>query len=200
MNGVLLLRALIDGERVARVFSKESSPFEIVRNVVPWIDASVFTFTGGAVVAAWLFLRYGRSVGIIALAFGSLGAGVLAMDGHDELSRLSSSYHIVREIEATQGPLDRTFPFYSVQMYDQTLPFYLKRPVTLVQYIDEFALGLDAEPWKGIPRVKDWKQLWIGLERGYAMMNPAHYERFTYEGLPMRVLARDPHRVIVSRQ
>lgn len=199
-GGALLLGVLVGGERIARSFSDDSSPFEIVRNMVPWIDASVFTFTAGAVAAAWLFRRYGRLAGIVALAFGSLGAGILAMDGQDELSRLSSSYHIVREIEATQGPLDRTFPFYSVQMYDQTLPFYLKRPVTLVQYIDEFALGLDAEPRKGIPRVKDWKQLWIGLERGYAMMNPANYERFTNEGLPMRVLARDPHRVIVSRQ
>ena len=85
-------------------------------------------------------------------------------------------------------------------MYDQTLPFYLRRPVTLVQYMDEFALGLAAEPDKGIPRIADWKQRWIALERGYAIMNPDHYDRFAREGLPMRMLARDPRRVIVSRQ
>ena len=51
-------------------------------------------------------------------------------------------------------------------MYDQALLFYLKRPITLVQYIDEFALGL----------------------------------QIAVAGLPMRVLARDPRRVIVSRQ
>ncbi len=85
-------------------------------------------------------------------------------------------------------------------MHDQTLPFYLKRPVTLVQYIDEFALGLATEPDKGIPRVENWKPRWVELERGYAMMSPANYEHFTAEGLPMRVLARDPRRVIVSRQ
>jgi hypothetical protein len=113
---------------------------------------------------------------------------------------LSSTYHIVREIEAAQGPLDRSLPFYSIQMHDQTLPFYLKRPVTLVQYTDEFALGLNAEPEKGIAQVEDWKPYWIALERGYALMNPANYDRFTAEGLPMRVLARDPRRVIVSRQ
>ena len=199
-GGALLLVALIGGERIARAFAKESSPFEIVRNYVPWMQASVFSFTTGAIAAAWLFRRYARATGIVALAFGSLIAGILAMDGHDELSRLSSSYHIVREIEATQGPLDPRVPFYSIQMYDQTLPFYLKRPVTLVHYINEFALGLDVEPQKGIAQVEDWKLRWIGLERGYAMMNPDKYERFTKEGLPMRLLARDPHRVIVSRQ
>ena len=35
-------------------------------------------------------------------------------------------------------------------MYDQTLPFYLGRTTTLVDYRDELGLGLDAEPEKGI--------------------------------------------------
>ena len=199
-GGVLLLVVLVGGGRIAHMFSKESSPFEIVRNVVPWIGASIFVFTAGAMVAAWSFRRHVRSAGIVTLALGSLGAGILALGGYDELSRLSSSYYLVREIEARQGPFDRTLPFYSVQMYDQTLPFYLKRPVTLVQYIDEFALGLDAEPDKGIQRVEDWKKRWVALEQGYAILSSSNYEQIAAEGLPMRILARDPRRVIVSRR
>ena len=196
----LLLIVIIGGERIASEFSKDSSPFEIVRNYVPWIQASVFSFTVGAIAAAWLFRRYARSTAIVVLAFGSLIAGILAMDGHDELSRLSSTYHIVRDIEAAQGPFDRSLPFYSVRMHDQTLPFYLKRPVTLVQYTDEFALGLNAEPEKGVAQIEDWKLRWIALARGYAIMNPANYEQLAAEGVPMRILGRDPRRVIVSRQ
>jgi len=199
-GGVLLLVVLVGGGRIAHMFSKESSPFEIVCNVVPWIGASIFVFTAGAMVAAWSFRRHVRSAGIVTLALGSLGASILALGGYDELSRLSSSYYLVREIKARQGPFDRTLPFYSVQMYDQTLPFYLKRPVTLVQYIDEFALGLDAEPDKGIQRVEDWKKRWAALEQGYAILSPSNYEQIAAGGLPMRVLARDPRRVIVSRQ
>ncbi|MBZ4194784.1 MAG: glycosyltransferase family 39 protein [Candidatus Contendobacter sp.] len=199
-GGGLLIMVLVAGEPMARAFSKDTAPFAIIRDYIPWIQASAFSFTIGAIVAAGLFRRYARSTGIVALALGSLTAGILAMDGHDTQSRLSSTYHIVREIEAAQGPLDRSLPFYSIQMHDQTLPFYLKRPVTLVQYTDEFALGLNAEPEKGIAQVEDWKPYWIALERGYALMNPANYDRFTAEGLPMRVLARDPRRVIVSRQ
>ena len=200
VGGALLLVALIGGERIARAFVKDSSPFEIVRNCVPWIQASVFSFTMGAVGAAWLFRRYARSAGMVALAFGSLIAGILALDGHEQLSPLYSSYYIVHEIEATQGPLDRTAPFFSIEMYDQTLPFYLGRPVTLVQHIDEFALGLAVEPGKGIPRITDWKSRWVALDRGYAMMHPDHYALFAREGLPMRVLARDPRHMIVSRR
>ncbi len=200
LSGVLFFILFMGGERIAHAASKESSPFEIVRRYIPWILASVAIFTAGASAAAGLFQRQARRAALVALAVGSLVAGILAMNGHDELSSLSSTYHIVREIETTQGPLDRTIPFYSIQMHDQTLPFYLKRPVTLVQYIDEFALGLAAEPDKGIPRVEDWKSRWIALDRGYAIMNPENYARFAHENLPMRVLARDPRRVIVSRQ
>ncbi|MFO1370955.1 MAG: glycosyltransferase family 39 protein [Candidatus Competibacteraceae bacterium] len=200
LGGIVLLVVLLGGERIARVYSNATSPFEIVRNYVPWVQAAAFTFVAGAVAAAWLFRRRTRSAGIIALAFGSLSFGILMMNGHDELSRLSSSYHIVHETEAQHGPFDRATPFYSVRMYDQTLPFYLKRPVTLVQYADEFALGLDAEPNKGISRVEDWQQRWRELERGYAMLTPDTYEQLVLEGLPMRLLARDPRRVIVSRQ
>ena len=200
VGGGLLLAVLLGGEPIAQAFSKETSPFEIVRNYIPWVLASVAAFTAGASAAAGLFRTQACSTAIVVLALGSLSAAILAMDGHDTQSRLSSTYHIVRDIEATNGPFDRNLPFYSVRMYDQTLPFYLKRPVTLVQYIDEFALGLNAEPEKSIAKVKEWKPGWIALEQGYAIMNPGNYAKFAAEGLPMRVLARDPRRVIVSRQ
>ncbi len=196
----LLLVLLLGGEPIAQTFSKETSPFEIVRDYIPWILASVAAFTAGASAAAGLFGARACSTAIVVLALGSLSAGILAMDGHDTQSRLSSTYHIVRDIEATNGPFDRNLPFYSVRMYDQTLPFYLKRPVTLVQHIDELTLGLAAEPEKGIAQVDDWKIRWIALEQGYAIMNPGNYAQFVIEGLPMRMLARDPRRVIVSRQ
>ena len=199
-GGGLLLVVLLGGEPIAQAFSKETSPFEIVRDYIPWILASVAAFTAGASAAAGLFRTQPYSTAIVVLALGSLSAGILAMDGHDTQSRLSSTYHIVRDIEATNGPFDRNLPFYSVRMYDQTLPFYLRRPVTLVQYTDELALGLAAEPEKGIAQVDDWKIRWIALEQGYAIMNPANYAQFVIEGLPMRMLARDPRRVIVSRQ
>ncbi|MFZ1324865.1 MAG: glycosyltransferase family 39 protein [Candidatus Contendobacter sp.] len=198
-GGALLVVVLVGGNYLAHAFAKQTSPLEIVRNFVPWVQASVFSFTVGAAAAVWLFRHHARSSGVVALAFGSLIADMVAMNGHDQLSRLSSSYHIVRAIATTPEPFDSRIPFYSIEMHDHTLPFYLQRPVTLVQYIDEFALGLTAEPAKGIARVEDWKARWTALAKGYAIMTPANYQRFAAEGLPMRELARDPRRVIVSR-
>ena len=39
-----------------------------------------------------------------------------------------------------------------------------------------------------------------GLAQGYAMMPVSDFERLSAQGVPMRVLARDPRRVVVSRR
>ena len=64
----------------------------------------------------------------------------------------------------------------------------------------DFALGLDAAPQRGIATDAAWLPVWDGLAQGYAMMPVRDFERFEAQGVPMRVLARDPRRVIVSRR
>jgi hypothetical protein len=85
-------------------------------------------------------------------------------------------------------------------MYDQTVPFYLGRTTTLVAYRDELALGIDAEPERQIPTLAQWIDTWLADSDGYAVLLPADYARLAADGLPMRVLARDTRRVIVSRK
>ena len=70
--------------------------------------------------------------------------------GYDELSPATSSYHLVRRIVEQEGPFRQDLPFYSVQTYEQTLPFYLDRTLTLVDFYDEMSVGLEIEPDKGI--------------------------------------------------
>jgi len=84
-------------------------------------------------------------------------------------------------------------------MYDQTMPFELGRPLTLVAYRDEFALGLDAEPQKALPTLDAFRAAWRDLDDAYAIMRPDVYDILRREGLPMTVLVRDPRRVIVRR-
>ena len=45
-------------------------------------------------------------------------------------------------------------------------------------------------------RVAEWR----GLARGYAVLAPELQQKLAAEGIPMRELARDPRRVVVSRQ
>jgi hypothetical protein len=85
-------------------------------------------------------------------------------------------------------------------MYDQTAPFYLGRTIRLAAFRDELALGIDAEPSKQIPTLTAWIAEWSVLAKGYAMLPPELYKLLSAQGVPMRELALDSRRVIVSRR
>ena len=106
----------------------------------------------------------------------------------------------MRQIESTHGPFDPKIPFFTIRTYEQTLPFYLKRTMTLVDFYDEMALGLLEEPSKGIPHLAEFLPRWSALEAGYATMKPETYDELRAAGVPMRELGHDTRRVIVSRK
>jgi hypothetical protein len=85
-------------------------------------------------------------------------------------------------------------------MYDQTLPFYLGRTTTLVEYRDELGPGLDIEPALGIAHMDDWMREWQNLAQGYALMSPSTHDALVAENVPMRVVASDARRVLVARR
>jgi 4-amino-4-deoxy-L-arabinose transferase-like glycosyltransferase len=90
-------------------------------------------------------------------------------------------------------------PIFAVQSYQQSLPFYLQRPVILVDYRDEFELGLTLDPRRGIATLRQFAEVWLPLNRAYAVMRPQTRDRLTVLGVPMREIARFPERVLVSR-
>ncbi len=87
-----------------------------------------------------------------------------------------------------------------MKLFNQAVQFLLARTTTCVAYRDECALGIDAEPDKAIATESAWQEIWAGLPQGYAMMPADTFERLRTNGVPMRILARDVRRVIVSRQ
>jgi len=141
-----------------------------------------------------------RTVAVLAVAASTLVAVQLGMSGYDEFRTTRSSRDILRAAVAANGPFAADVPFYHVHMFDQTTPYYLRRTTTFVAYRDEFALGQDAEPAKAFATEREWIPVWTGLAQGCAMMPADDYERLAAAGLPMRVIARDTRRVVVSRR
>ena len=91
----------------------------------------------------------------------------------------------------------RFLVFYSIGSYEQTLPFYLKRTVTLVEYQDEMAFGLQHEPKLWIPTIREFTPIWNAQPYALAVMGPEMYEQLEKSGLPMQLIARDTERVFV---
>jgi 4-amino-4-deoxy-L-arabinose transferase-like glycosyltransferase len=156
-------------------------------------------FAGGA-LAIYLLKRSQRTAAVLVIALATLAALQLVLAGHDTLAEARSTQPLLARIQQANGPLHAEWPFYSVRMYDQTLPYYLARTVTQVEHPDEMAMGIASEPDKAIASVDAWRAQWLALADGYAIMSPTEYDRLRADGLPMRELGHDTRRVIVARR
>ena len=112
------------------------------------------------------------------------------------LAPASSAYHIAQLIKPHLEP---GIPLYSVHNYEQTLPFYIKRPVTLVEYTDELAFGLEQEPNLWIPDIPGFVKAWNSDSRALALIQPSTYAKLEKEGLSMQVIARNVRYVVVRK-
>jgi 4-amino-4-deoxy-L-arabinose transferase-like glycosyltransferase len=200
---VALIVTLLGYNAIAARLADARTPLSIYRQFEPWLIVALVVAVAGSVAALFAFARdsaAGRTVGIVIVTLVTLTATQVAFVGDDAFRTTRSAADVVTALERSAPPYDPSAPFYQVETYDQTLPFYLKRTTTLVDYRDEFALGLDAEPERGVAKLPDWEARWRALPQAYALMTPDTFEKVEATGLPMRVVARDPRRVLVARQ
>jgi len=103
-------------------------------------------------------------------------------------------------LAAAFPPGQAALPIYSLSTYDQTLPFYLGRTVTLAAYHGELDFGLRQDPDAGLPTVAAFQARWSAASEALAVMEPDMFDELSAYGTPMREIGRDDHHVLVSRQ
>jgi 4-amino-4-deoxy-L-arabinose transferase-like glycosyltransferase len=176
-------------------FADAAVPLELYQRYQVWAVWAAALWLGGTLLSLYFSYRNRTTPAIVTLAATMFVAGQLALLGHDSLSPANSAYHLVQKIKPYLKP---DAPFYSVSTYEQTLPFYIKRPVTLVAFQDEMAFGLQQEPEKWIPDMKTFEQIWRKQSYALAIMGPDTYRTLAQQGFPMREIARDTRRVVVA--
>ena len=159
-----------------------------------WIVVGAGVLGIGCALAIALARSRRKTAAVVAMTFASLAGPQLVLLGHQTYAPLKSARTMVETIAGQLGP---DAPFYSVQTHDQTLPFYLRRPVTLVDWVDEFATGIRIEPHRQIPSLALFEQQWRAHPGAAALMRIERFEAYEREGLPMRVIYRDAGRVVV---
>ena len=185
--------------------AKPESPAAMFVAYQPWLVKTGIVFVVGSLVAAWLFRKGtepAKTLGIIAIAICGLVGFQIAFVGHEVFAPIRSAAGLLRDagnLPAAQR-MDPAAPVFQVGTYDQTFPFYLGRTTTIVEFRDEFALGLDVEPKKAYPKYPRWIRDWKALPQGYALMKHDTYEFLAAQDVPMVILASDPRRVLVARR
>jgi 4-amino-4-deoxy-L-arabinose transferase-like glycosyltransferase len=192
---ILALAAALAAPLMAQLDS-EKVPAALYAIFGRWILAAALALFVAAVIALVLARRERIDAALITLGAGGLLFLQIGMTGHEALSPSYSTAHLAGMLRPLAGA---DTPFYSVRTYEQTLPFYIKRTVTLVDYRDELDFGLQQEPQREIPTLEEFEARWRKDPKALAIMGPDVYQTLTARGLPMRLLYEDARRVIVSK-
>ena len=172
----------------------------LVAGFAAQLTESMVWLAAGCGVSIVLVLARRRTIAVFALSLAALACWDRVMDGVRLFSPMLSSERIVAEAFERERDALRSAPFYTVEVFDQTLPFYLGRAVVMVNVTDELAMGLRSEPERGIATVEEWAARWRTLEQGYAFMSGGAYRRLADAGVPARLVAEDRQRVIIARR
>ncbi|MCX7198192.1 MAG: glycosyltransferase family 39 protein [Proteobacteria bacterium] len=170
----------------------------MVRAFAQYFVAGLLVMSAGSAWAWWSSRRGRVTAAVVGMAMATLVGWQLLIAGHERMSPSTSAYHLVRAIAPEiERDLHPETPFYSVEVYEQTLNFYIRRETTLVSFRDELDFGLRQEPWKAIDTLDAFEPVWRAQPVAFAIMQPHTFEALTRRGLPMVLLARDSRRVIV---
>ncbi|MDD5330284.1 MAG: glycosyltransferase family 39 protein [Sulfuricella sp.] len=180
----------------AVTFASAEVPVELYRAYAVWLAAAALVWLVGSLLGLYLLKKERRRAGILAFALSGLVFAQTALTGHESLSPSNSAWLLARQIQPYLKP---DAPFYSVGMYEQTLPFYIKRSVTLVAFQDEMEFGLTQEPGRWLPTFAEFEQAWKKQPYALAIMQPDTLQQFKASGLPMQIIAQDTRRVVIKK-
>lgn len=169
---------------------------QMYSNYAVWLLVATATWLVGTGAALWLLRRDNKMAAVILLAFSSLLAAQLATSGYNTIARERSSYILADAIRPLVKP---DAPFYSVLCYEQTLPFYLKRTFTLVNFQDEMDFGIKQEPERWIPSVDVLAKRWSADPEAYAIVQTPMLYLLQQQGMAMKEIYRDEQYVVVSK-
>jgi 4-amino-4-deoxy-L-arabinose transferase-like glycosyltransferase len=199
------LTALLGAALLATVpfmlkFAKHAGEDKLYAAYQPWVlAAGLILLIGGGL--GLLYARHmQRDLTVLVLAIAGFAGTELMMAGFEPIAQARAGTSLMPALKAA-GALDPATKVYSVGIYEQSLTFYLRRTVTLVDYTDEFAFGLEQQPQLSIPSMPAWIEQWqrdaaAGV-KDVAITRPEIVAELKRQGVLLRVIGADGRRSII---
>lgn len=174
---------------------KEALEIPLYEAYQPWVMAGALIAIIGGMLALFAAKHNQRDLSAVLLAIAGFLAGQVLMLGHNPLGHYVSGLPLVPAINAELSPGTK---IYALAHYDQTMPFYLRRTMTLVENPDEFEFGLKQEPQLWLPTREAFIAEWITGPKAIAITRPDVYADLQKRGVPMRLVTQDARRVVIA--
>ncbi|RYF03146.1 MAG: phospholipid carrier-dependent glycosyltransferase, partial [Oxalobacteraceae bacterium] len=166
----------------------------------PWVLAAGLVLLVGGLLSMLYARQMVRDLSVLVLAIAGFAATQLLMAGFAPIAAVRAGAGMLPALKAA-GAMDPATRVYAVGMYEQSLTFYMGRPVTLVAYLDEFEFGLQQQPQLAIPTVAAFRDAWrrdtLAGRRSIAITKPDIAADLLKQGLPARIVAADARRAVL---
>jgi hypothetical protein len=187
--------ALFAGTEVMEALHEKQPVFDLYEELSHWLETASAIIAGAGIVLWWL-RRHGRAV-LIAFCLACFVAAELMVAGVGQIAPLQSAYGVAQVIKPH---LRHDTPVFLVKTYNQSLPFYLRQPVTLVAYEGELYFGLQQEPDRWIPDIAEFSVTWRRLDQAVAVMRCKTFNELEDVRLPMRLIESRNELCVVLRR
>ena len=177
-------------------FADTPQQAELYPHYSAWLVSAAAILLSGLLAGMLLLWRAKKLVAVLVLAMSTLLFAQIGMAGYNTIARERSAKHIAEAIRPFVRP---DMPFYSVLTYEQTLPFYLQRTFTLVQYQDEMDFGIQQEPQRWVPTLVEFAKVWAEQREALAIMPVYALELLQQQGLAMKIIYEDTQYIVVSK-
>ncbi|HVY24383.1 MAG TPA: glycosyltransferase family 39 protein [Steroidobacteraceae bacterium] len=168
---------------------------DMVNALKPPTAGAFFIVAVSAAIGGWWVVKRDLHRAVVIVACGSvLGFSVLIV-GADALGTTRSAKILAEQLKP-QLTADSTL--YSINDYEQTLPFYLQRTMTLVGYEGELHFGLTQQPRLWVPDIDAFAQKWAQDTHPIAIIDPDRYKALR-EKLPMTIIAQQSNLLAVGK-
>jgi 4-amino-4-deoxy-L-arabinose transferase-like glycosyltransferase len=171
-----------------------SDEIESYAQYLYWIVAALIALITFSLLTFLQSKRNGLS-SITSFASGFFLCALIAGTGHETLGRAVSGIDLVEKVKSG---IPEKVNFYSVRILDHTVPFYLGRTMTMVEFLDELKFGAQQEPELWLPTLDAFIERWKEDQTAYALMVPEQYIELQKLNVPMQEVGRDSRRVIVK--
>jgi 4-amino-4-deoxy-L-arabinose transferase-like glycosyltransferase len=179
--------------------AKRAGEAALYQQYQPWVLSAGIVALLGAVVALLYERKQQAQAAVLVLALAGFGSTHLLLAGFEPVGQARAGTRLLPAIQAELTPAGH---IYSVGIYEQSLTFYLGRPVILVDYLDEFAFGLEQQPQLAIPTVDafivQWRAHAAAGVKDVAITRHDIAQQLQRDGVPVRIVASDARRIVIA--
>ena len=129
-------------------------------------------------------------------AVASLAAALLIVSGANSLAESRSS-RVVADVISENLPAD--VPIFTFRYVPEAGVFYLGRPVTLVEYEGEMAMGVRLEPEKAIKTQDEFLAIWQNLDQAALVLKVKRLKELKLDQVPGRVVYKGPKLMVIIK-